>query len=417
MTPATGRAKPFLALLLCLASFVALASPPQITPDQERELFSRIDGMLATVSEITGLKVTRPVPRAIISREKIREYIEQRMAETLTPEEIRGQEILLKKFGFVEQDFDLKAQTVDLLTEQAAAFYDFKQKKLYLASWTPSAMQDVALIHELAHAVADEHFNLQKFVNKSGQDDDAAMARDAVIEGQASWVMTEYMARQMGQSLKDRPNLAQTTSQASGQAAKEFPVFGAAPLYLQETLMFPYTQGMLFQQAVVEKRGPGAFGEVFRHPPLSSQQVLHPDRYFEHAAPSKPSLPPVELPRGYKKILAGTLGELDHQILLRQYLGEQEGRRLPPSWRGGRYALWESVREKRVVLYYAVDWESEAAAASYFAAYRKICGQKWKRLRVESEQPNRVAGTGDDGKFLWTLRGRTVTSVEGMPGD
>lgn len=408
-------AGPAVLLLALIASFVAVAVPPQISPEQEKELFARIDEMLAGVSEITALKVNRPVPRAVISREKIREYIEQRMKEAITPEEMRAQEIVLKKFGLVPEDFDLKSEMVELLTEQAAAFYDFKEKKLYLASWTPSAMQDMALVHELAHALADQHFKLEKFIEKSGEDDDASLARGAVVEGQASWVMTEYAARQMGQSLKNSPQLAQFTIQASGDAAKQFPVFGGAPLYLQQTLMFPYTHGMLFQQAVFQKAGRTAFAEVFRRPPVSSQQVLHPDRYFARAAPSKPSLPSAQLPPGYKKIMESTIGELDHQILLQQYIGEEEARRLAPRWKGGRYALWENRKDRRTVLSYAVEWETEADAARYFDRYREICGKKWKRLEVGTDQPQQVTGTGDDGRFLWSLRGATFTSIEGLP--
>lgn len=405
--------------ILCAAALAAasglLSPPPQVAPEQGKQIFSRVDEMLAAVAEITGMKLTRPVPRALISRERIREYIEQRMAEALTEEELRGQQILMQKLGLVGEDYDLKTQIVDLLTEQAAAFYDFKQKKLYLASWAPSALQDAALVHELAHAVADQHFNLQKFIRKTAEDDDAAMARAAVVEGQATWVMTEYMLRKVGQSLRSSSRLVEATARAPLEAAKSYPVFAAAPLYMQESLMFPYTQGLVFQQAVFEKLGQPAFAEVFRNPPLSSQQVMHPERYFQRAKPSRPALPSVRLPPDFKKILEGALGEFDHQILLRQFVGEQEARRLAPSFKGSRYALWENRRAKKAVLYYAVDWESEADAADYFAHYRSVCGRKWKRLRMEDDQEHQAAGIGDDGRFLWKLDRASFTSVEGLP--
>ena len=386
----------------------AAAQPPS------RELFNQIDSITRELEAISGLKLRHAVPSDFITKENVNAFLKQRIKEVAKPEEIRAEEMTLKKFGLVPADFELERTTVDLLTEQAAAFYDFREKKLYLAAWTPSALQDVALIHELAHALADQHFKLKKFLDR-GPDDDSALARQAIVEGQASWVMSEYMARQVGQSLKDSPQLATATIQASSLAATQFPVFGAAPLYLQETLMFPYTAGMLFQQAVVEKSGREAFAEVFRRPPASSQQVLHPERYFEGAAPARPALSSVRLPGGYKKLLDGTLGELDHQILLRQYVGEEEARRLAPAWRGSRYALWENAREGRTVLYYAVEWVGEAEAARYLAHYRKICGQKWKRLEVESEQAGQVTGSGDDGRFQWTLRGSAFSSVEGLP--
>src|SRR5262249_48285413 len=296
------------------------------------------------------------------------------MNETLSPEEIRAQEIVLKKFGFVGEDFDWKTQTLDLLAEQAAAFYDFKQKKLYLASWAPSAMQDAALVHELAHALADQHFHLEKFIKRAGDDDDAATARGAVVEGQASWVMTEYTLRQMGRSLKDSPQLAEAAGQQTNDAAKEYPVLAKSPLYLRETLMFPYTEGLTFQQAVLQKLGRDGFVEVFRRPPASSQQVMHPDVYWARTQPTKPALPSARLPGSYKKLMEGTMGELDHQILLRQFIGEKEARELAPRWRGSRYAIWENKKEKLAVLSYTVEWASEADAARYFGDYRKAAG-------------------------------------------
>ena len=394
---------------------VTAAAFAQADPEKEGMIFARVDGMLTQVSEITGMKVTRPVPRALISRDQIREYIEKRLAEAVPPAEIRGQEILLKKLGFVGPDFSLKTQMVDLLAEQAAAFYDFKQKKLFLATWTPTLLQDVALVHELAHALADQHFNLQKFIERSGEDDDAALARGAVIEGQASWVMTEFMARQMGQSLKDTPQLAQPPAGAAAEAARQYPVFAAAPLYLQETLLFPYLQGLQFQQAVFRKLGQPAFEEVFRRAPASTQQILHPEQYFQRAMPAKLSLPAVELPKGYKKLLAGTLGEFDFQIMLRQHATEPEARRLAPRWRGGRYALWENPAADRAVLAYAVEWGSEADAEAFFGHYRKVCGRKWKRLEMETDQPKEATGLGDDGRFRWRIQGKSFFCVEGLP--
>lgn len=398
------------ALVLAAGCLIA-----QTAPERQDQVFSRVDQIFARISDIMGMKIDRPVPRTVISRDKVREHIERRMNESLSPKEIHAQEIVLKKFGFVPQDFDLKAQTLDLLTEQAAAFYDFKEKKLYIAAWTSSGMQDVALVHELAHALADQHFKLEKFMDKSGDDDDAATARGAVVEGQASWVMTEYMLRQMGKSLREAPSLLESAIESTADAAKEYPVFGAAPLYMRETLMFPYTQGLLFQQAVFQKQGRPGFAEVFRHPPASSQQVIHPDLYFSHAPPTRPALPSEPLSPGYKKVADGTVGELDHQVLLRQFIGEQEARDLAPHWRGGRYALWENKKQNRDVLLYAVEWAAEADAARYFADYRKAAAKKWKKLEIVSEGPARITGTGDDGRFVWTQRGPIFTSVEGLP--
>ena len=115
-----------------------------------------------------------------------------------TQEDIRIEELTLKKFGFVPKDFDLAKTTVDLLTEQAAAFYDFHKKKLYITDWTSPDLREAALTHELAHAIADQNFNLGRFLKQASKNDDGALARMAVMEGQATWLMSESIARRGG---------------------------------------------------------------------------------------------------------------------------------------------------------------------------------------------------------------------------
>ena len=191
---------------------------------------------------------------------------------------MRAEEITLKKLGFAPADFNLEKSTVDLMTEQAAAFYDYHRKKLFLTDWAPSAMEQPALVHELAHALADQNFHLERFISQAGKSDDSGLARMAVMEGQATWLMTEVEARSAGQSLLSSPGLLEAASGLAESGASQFPVFNSVPLYLRETLVFPYTEGARFQDAVIHKMGTAAFAEVFRRPPDSSQQILHPEK-------------------------------------------------------------------------------------------------------------------------------------------
>ena len=207
--------------------------------------------------------------------------------------------------------------------------------------------------------------------------------------------------------------LTAAMSSLDDSGAGQFPVFENAPLYERRTLVFPYTQGMLFQNAVLEHDGDKGFAEVFLHPPVSSQQILHPEKYFSGVKPTDPDLPEKRLPRGYKGLVGGTLGEIEHQILLEQYTGKDRARDLAPHWRGSNFELLENKRAGRVVLLYAVEWDSEDAARRYFEAYREVLGKKWKKMTVASESAEAVTGTGDDGAFELRLKGSTVTSVEG----
>jgi hypothetical protein len=401
------------ALLLAALLVGGAAAQSGVDVSQAREIFSEIGGILQDLHEITGFKIKHRVPAEIITRDKVKEFLEQRMKEASSPEEIRVEALTLKKFGLVPQDFDLAKNTIDLLTEQAAAFYDFHKKRMFITDWTPSATREPALVHELGHALADQNVNLDKFIKQGQKSDDGSMARLAVMEGQASWLMAEYLARKAGQSLATSPVLLETMAHSIESGASEFPVFESEPLYLRETLTFPYSQGLLFQNAVYARLKQASFEEVFRKPPVSTQQILHPDTYFSGLEPTRPALPQLPDAHGYKRIADGTVGELDHSVLLEQYAGREESAAVSPHWRGGAYALLEHRSPERVVLLYAVEWDDAASAGRYFRLYRQVLEKKWKHLPIESESPTALSGAGDDGHFLVQLTGSVVTSLEG----
>ena len=359
------------------------------------------------------MKLIHPVPCAFISKDKINEFLKKRVRDSESPEEIRVEEMVLRRFGFVPPDFNLADNTVDLLTEQAAAFYDYNKKKLFIAETTPSESQDTVLAHELAHALADQSFHLARYIRQGRKSDDGSTARLAVMEGQATWLMNEYVARRSSAPRRDSPQAAAPSG--NDTADGHYPVFDSEPLYLRVTLVFPYIQGMQFQAAVLRRDGQEAYAEVFRHAPVSTQQILHPDKYFAHLDPTDPELPHPRLPPAYKELIGGSLGELEHSILIEQVAGEDTARDLAQHWRGCNFQLRENRKTKRVVLLYAVEWDTQENAQRYLAVYRQALGKKWNKFTVASETADSVAGAGDEGGFELRRVGATVTSVEGFP--
>jgi hypothetical protein len=367
--------------------------------------------ILAELAEITGWKATRTIRQESMDRDGLRRYLEGRMKEAVKPKELRAEELTLKKFGFVPRDFDLRKTTIDLLTEQAAAFYDYRKKKLFLLSWSPSAMEQALLVHELAHAIADQHVHLERFIKRESNDD-GAIARMAVMEGQASWLMGEYLARRSGQSLKTAPAMLEMMARPD-TSAEQFPVLAKAPLYIQESLLFPYTVGIRFQHALYQELGRAAFAEVFRRPPLSSQQIIHPDLYRKGLKPASPRLPELVSTRGYRGLMEGSIGELDHSILLRQYAGQDAAGRVAPGWRGGAYRLMEH-KAGHTALLYVSEWADAETAAEFFRLYQQVLRKKWQRVEIALETDDRFSGKSEDGHFLVRRQGVSVTSVEGM---
>lgn len=350
----------------------------------------------------------------MVTRDQVNRYLKEQIKRNVKPDEIRAEEVTLKKFGFVPPDFDLKKTTIDLLTEQAAAFYDFHRKKLFISDWAAQNMRQAALVHELGHALADQNYSLEKFLGKGDDDSEDSLARQTVVEGQAEWLMLEYAARRIGKSLKDPDTAAEFLKDDDGgsdDGDKEYPVFSNAPLYIRVTLMFPYEEGERFQEAVYLKDGPKAFSEVFLKPPSTTAQVLHPDRYFNSVGGTSPVLPK---PAPHTKpFVEGTVGELDERILLRQYIDKDAADELAPKLKGGAYRIDESNPDHRMTLLYVSEWEDEAAASEYFEDYQKVLRGKWKQLELTSQDPMRIAGHSEDGYFSVTHIGTHVLSKEG----
>ncbi len=393
---------------------VLAAGAAQEQPEDRHEIFQAIDRSLRELANISGLKAKKTIRYDLITRDKVNQFLKDRIKESVKPDELRAEEMTLKKLGFVPQDFNLEKSTVDLLTEQAAAFYDYHRKKLFLTDWAPSAMQESALVHELAHALADQHFHLERFINQGGKSDDSEIARMAVMEGQATWLMTEVQAERAGQSIATSPGLLDAMSGATDEGSSQYPVFNSVPLYLRETLVFPYTEGGRFQNAVYTKMGKAAFAEVFHHPPDTSQQILHPAKYFDHIEPTQPALPRVAPGKGYKDLSDGMLGELDHAILIRQYGTSQEASAIAPHWKGGSYSLIENKSQARVILRYVSEWDSVEIAGDFFRFYGQALRKKWKKIDVTGERDDTLSGIGDDGYFIVRQSGAVVSSVEGL---
>lgn len=379
-------------LLLALVSTWSPAASPASLAKQPASLvpsadtrpaaiaaLKEVDALLRQAGEITGLPIRHPVKSAVASREQIQRYLTQRLQETTTSEELRAQEVALKEFGLLPADFELEQFLVKLLTEQATAYYDGQQKQFYIADWTPLTVLRPAMIHELTHALQDQQVDLEQFLQQAELSQDEQTARVAVVEGSGMLAMTNYML--------SRHNPQELLSMAAATDLKQFPVFQNAPLYLRESLMFPYIAGMQYMRWLVGKEGKAGYAVALKNPPRSTAEVLHPGR----AAPASddfrtPEVSP--LPAGYRLLGSNVFGELDVRILLKQYTDEGTARRLAPAWRGFRYAVYENQSRSHAFLVHRSRWQDAKAAAAFADAYRKVLtakGEKHATVQLEGD--------------------------------
>jgi hypothetical protein len=111
---------------------------------------------------------------------------------------------------------------------------------------------------------------------------------------------------------------------------------------------------------VFKKDGQAGFARVFQDPPVSSQQILHPESYFSNTRPLDVPLPKLNDERNWTMVTSGSLGEFDHAVLLEQYSGKEQAQSIAPHWRGASAAVVEHKGNKRTVLVYASEWDTSA---------------------------------------------------------
>jgi len=182
------------------------------------------------------------------------------------------------------------------------------------------------------------------------------------------------------------------------------PELSKAPKVLQDELLFPYLAGITFTQRVL-KAGNGwpDFYRVFDKPPVSTQQIMHPDLYLRGVLPAKIELPPGKgaISSNWKKLDENNMGEFGVQEIFKQFLPKDRATALAATWAGDRYSIFEDSKSKRTLLEFRVHLASDADAARFFGAYSEVLELKYGQRSNLMRRPNFFSfDTTEDGVFL-----------------
>ncbi len=416
------------ALGLCLWALLAAApaagqqaappaAPAPATPPNQ-EFLRLADEVLEEVSRHVALPQKQPLKKSLRSREEIRAFVERQFAEE-KPEEIYADQRALEKFGLLPRGFDLLPFLLDLLEEQVAGLYDSKEREFYIADWLPAPEQRVVMVHELVHALQDQHFQLKTWVDAAKPNDDAELARGAVAEGSATIAMFEFLTRDLGLPNTDARTMGDLEVLLRAQLSagrSTSPRFAEAPPFLQDALMFPYIEGALFTQKVLKRMsGWEEFKSVFEKPPVSTQQILHPELYVAGVEPNKVELAAADkaLPRRWKKLDENLMGEFGVHALLKQLTNAEVARDIAPGWAGDRYAIYEDARTKETLLLFRIQFSSESAALRFFGVYSDALEAKYTEPRDFFRRPSFFSFESDDGGVFLHCVGVDCLVVEG----
>ncbi len=365
------------------ASFTVEEPPVEIQSanDPNAALRAQIE---ASVSQIRGLEPKEPVVTTLLTRDQLQQRVENDLLEEYTAEDAHNDTLVLSSFDFLDRDFDMFSFIRSLYSEQIAGFYDPETNEFVVVSEddTLDAGEQLTHAHEFVHALQDQHFNLD-FLDDENLDADASTALTALAEGEATQVETQYI-------LSGNINLGDLLLTALD--ALDSPVLNSAPPVIADSLMFPYTAGQEFVQALTDQGDYAAVDAAWANPPQSTEQILHPDRYLAGDEPQLVTLPPLTgtLGAGWTLVDEDVFGEFMLREYLQQQLNGDQVDTAVTGWGGDKYATYYNEADDALVTVLRITWDTAQNSTEFAALYPNYPARLFK-----------VAGEIADGRECW----------------
>jgi hypothetical protein len=352
---------------------------------QDAALRDLVANRVPGVEKATGLRFKTPPVAVRRTRTQVCDYAVHRLDAEHSAAEFASIEAGYKLFGFFPDSTDLRSSYLNLLCEQIAGYYDPDSAQLFVVADVDSFLLRTTLSHELVHALQHQYIPLDSIMKQKRQTD-RARAAHAVLEGQATLAQTLVMMPELNRG--DLPSFWEQRSVLNQQQA-QMKEFAGAPLWLRETLVFPYLAGADFVRWY-ETRHPGQhpFG---RDMPTSTEQILHPERYAAGDSPIDVSF--LGAPLDTVRYEDG-LGEFETRLLFQKLLQDPTGLRATAyaqGWAGDRYQLLGADLKGLALLWYSV-WDDQAAAGRFERALRQAWQARPRAGRVSRIEPVTIEG-------------------------
>lgn len=364
------------------------------------ELLDAADEVLGTIQDLRGVYATGPIESRVATRASLRDRLVEMVEVEYSPEQLDGDERSLRALGLLRDDQGYLDIMLDLLEEQIAGFYDDREKVFYILDDMDMDMQLAVMSHELFHAVQDQALGLSDLRAVSENVSDVMLARTALIEGDALAVMMDYSAGGTVE-LESLPLLESLVASTIPTAEEGTSI--EVPEVLWDQLIYPYIDGMMFVFAIARERGWTGVDAVYADAPLSTEQVLHPERYLERDDPTWVSfaIDPGPDAERYEIDVFGefTMRSVMHQ-LLEGVVARSAVDRAMDGWDGDRSEFWRFADDpERDLFVQLAVWDDADEAEGFYHVAERL-GIPW-------------VGPGDVRRCAGAHGARVVASADG----
>jgi hypothetical protein len=409
----------FVSLLLVTLMMVGTlpAQVSQVQPPDHATILTASESILKEVSQMRGLPAKNPVKSGFKSRKELETIIIDDMDEENRPEELVAQSKLLERLGLIPKGYALREQMINLLKEQIGGFYEPRTGEFYLVDWLELDEQKPVIAHELMHAIQDQNFNLRRFEKFPKDQSDQELAIQALIEGEATVIMLNYIFKPQGLDITKVPVPLLTIFDSANKGDDgKFPVLTAAPAAIRESLEFPYFYGAAFVQSIVHKNSWQKLSDLYTTDlPESTEQIMHPEKYIEHDRPVKIMIPDIseKLGKGWRKNEVNIQGEFGLYLILGQYLDKKAAKEAAAGWGGDQYVFYDRADNNDSMIAQFTTWDQEKDAVEFFSAYSERTLKRYKEAKLVKEEQGLKLFNTEEGLVLIERRGDKVLIIEG----
>ncbi len=329
---------------------------PSAAPTEERYL-PEVDRALAYMASVRELPATQRVHGEEIERDALLVRLRREVQEEVEEPLVRGTTELLFSLNLARAGFDLIADELELFTSQIAGFYDPSEKRMYLLADLSDDAKRETLWHELVHALQDQHYDLQKLVKWSPDNNDRATAVQCLSEGDATSAMLDAMLAPQGRRATDMPaNLLQQ----GALLIEGSPALAHIPAVLKRSVVAPYADGLEFTHYLRRKGGWASVDSAWKSPPQSTEQILHPEKYLAGERPELVPVPPPPSGGPSELVYHDVLGEQTLRLVFEEWMPSRTAAESASDWAGDRVAVYQGGAKRAVALRVRYDREASA---------------------------------------------------------
>ena len=341
----------------------AIPQPTPISSADALALFAQIEEQ---VSDLRDLPAPDIGPPDVITRDDLAVELEALFDETWTDEQLAADNLTLRAMGLLTEEQDIRELTEQLYAGQVLGFYDFEDQRMVVVTDAGlTAEAQITYAHEFTHAMQDAAFDTGAAHDATAEDDDAALARLALEEGDAVVAMFQWAFG----------NLA--PDELGGIGATPLPDMSGIPDWMVRQLEFPYLAGSTWVSGLWASGGWDAVDAAYDQPPASTEQVLHPEAYIAGERPAEVPDPDVAsvMGSGWTPVESSTVGEAMLGIWLGAMgVSQPDAEVAAAGWGGDRLSVASGPNDEWGMAW-RVEWDTTAQTDEFDDAYGQITAE------------------------------------------